>query len=151
MVLGTSPGDAIDLHRQSGSGVRPGVHADPRSLAGPAGLADYRGRWLILVFYPHDFSLVCPTELVGLSQRFEEFGGTGASCWGSAAIRWSRTSAGSRRRAQGGLGGLNFPLASDTDGAVARSYGVYHELRVAMRGLFIIDPEGSCSTRWCTT
>ena len=36
-------------------------------------LADYRGRWLVLVFYPSDFSLVCPTELIGLSQRFDEF------------------------------------------------------------------------------
>ena len=36
-------------------------------------LADYRGRWLVLVFYPRDFSLVCPTELIGLSQRFDEF------------------------------------------------------------------------------
>ena len=38
-------------------------------------LEDYRGRWLVLVFYPHDFSLICPTELVGLSQRFDEFRG----------------------------------------------------------------------------
>ncbi|MHB1558545.1 MAG: protein kinase domain-containing protein, partial [Isosphaeraceae bacterium] len=46
-------------------------------------------------------------------------------------------------RAQGGLGGLNFPLASDPDSAVARSYGVYHEgWKVAVRGLFILDPEG---------
>lgn len=107
-------------------------------------LPDYRGRWLILVFYPHDFSLVCPTELVGLSQRFEEFGDHGCELLGVSGDsvesheRWIATP-----RAQGGLGGLNFPLASDPAGAAARAYGVYHEGKgVAMRGLFIIDPEG---------
>jgi alkyl hydroperoxide reductase subunit AhpC/predicted Ser/Thr protein kinase len=107
-------------------------------------LEHYRGRWLILVFYPHDFSLVCPTELVGLSQRFEEFQGHQCELLGISGDsvesheRWIGTP-----REQGGLGGLNFPLASDPDGAAAQSYGVYHEgLGVAMRGLFIIDPEG---------
>src|SRR5262245_55749909 len=111
---------------------------------GRVALGDYRGRWLILVFYPHDFSLVCPTELVGLSQRFQEFGDHGCDLLGISGDsvesheRWIATP-----RAQGGLGGLNFPLASDTDGATSRSYGVYHEgLGVAMRGLFIIDPGG---------
>jgi eukaryotic-like serine/threonine-protein kinase len=107
-------------------------------------LADYRGRWLILVFYPHDFSLVCPTELIGLSQRFEEFLGHGCELLGISGDsvesheRWIATP-----RSQGGLGGLSFPLASDPDAAVSRSYGVYHEsLKVAVRGLFIIDPGG---------
>jgi alkyl hydroperoxide reductase subunit AhpC len=107
-------------------------------------LEDYRGRWLILVFYPHDFSLVCPTELIGLSQRFEEFLGHGCDLLGISGDsvesheRWIATP-----RTQGGLGGLTFPLASDPDGAASRSYGVYHEgLGLAMRGLFIIDPGG---------
>jgi alkyl hydroperoxide reductase subunit AhpC len=107
-------------------------------------LGDYRGRWLILVFYPHDFSLVCPTELIGLSQQFEEFEAHGCELLGVSGDsvesheRWIATP-----RARGGLGGLNFPLASDADGAAARSFGVYHErLGIAMRGLFIIDPEG---------
>lgn len=107
-------------------------------------LGDYRGRWLILVFYPRDFSMVCPTELVGLSQRFEEFGDHGCELLGISGDsvesheRWIATP-----RAQGGLGGLNFPLASDPDGSASRSYGVFHEGKgVAMRGLFIIDPDG---------
>src|SRR5207302_916330 len=45
-------------------------------------LGDYRGRWLVLVFYPRDFSLVCPTELIGLSQRFDEFAGQGCELLG---------------------------------------------------------------------
>ncbi len=107
-------------------------------------LEHYRGRWLVVVFYPHDFSLVCPTELVGLSQRFEEFQGHGCELLGISGDsvesheRWIATP-----RAKGGLGGLSFPLASDPDGATARDFAVYHEgLGVAMRGLFIIDPAG---------
>jgi alkyl hydroperoxide reductase subunit AhpC len=107
-------------------------------------LADYRGRWLVLVFYPSDFSLVCPTELIGLSQRFDEFTGQNSDLLGISCDsvesheRWIGTP-----RARGGLGGLNFLLASDQDGSVARSYGVYQEEQgVAVRGLFIIDPQG---------
>ena len=107
-------------------------------------LADYRGRWLVLVFYPSDFSLVCPTELIGLSQRFDEFAEHGCDLLGISCDsvesheRWIATP-----MSRGGLGGLSFPLASDLDGSVARSYGVYQERqRVAVRGLFIIDPEG---------
>jgi eukaryotic-like serine/threonine-protein kinase len=107
-------------------------------------LADYAGRWLVLVFYPSDFSLVCPTELIGLSQRFDEFAEHGCDILGISCDsvesheRWIATPI-----ARGGLGGLSFPLASDLEGSVARSYGVYQERQnVAVRGLFIIDPEG---------
>src|SRR5262245_11514905 len=71
-------------------------------------LTDYRGRWLVLVFYPRDFSLVCPTELIGLSQRFDEFAGCGCELLGISCDsvesheRWIATP-----RARGGLGGLN--------------------------------------------
>jgi alkyl hydroperoxide reductase subunit AhpC len=107
-------------------------------------LADYRGRWLVLVFYPSDFSLVCPTELIGLSQRFDEFANQscdllGVSCDSvESHERWIATPT-----ARGGLGGLSFPLASDLDGRVARAFGTFHERQgVAVRGLFIIDPDG---------
>jgi alkyl hydroperoxide reductase subunit AhpC len=107
-------------------------------------LADYRGRWLVLVFYPGDFSLVCPTELIGLSQRFDEFAEQSCDLLGISCDsvesheRWIATPF-----ARGGLGGLSFPLASDPDGSVARAYGVYKERQhVAARGLFIIDPDG---------
>jgi alkyl hydroperoxide reductase subunit AhpC/predicted Ser/Thr protein kinase len=107
-------------------------------------LADYRGRWLVLVFYPSDFSLICPTELIGLSQRYDEFSAQDCDLLGISCDtvesheRWIATP-----RARGGLGGLSFPLASDREGIAARSYGVYQERqRIAVRGLYIIDPEG---------
>jgi eukaryotic-like serine/threonine-protein kinase len=111
---------------------------------GRSALADYRGRWLVLVFYPRDFSLVCPTELSALSARIEEFHDRGCDVLGISADtleshqRWIATPAG-----QGGLGGLSFPLASDADGLACRAYGVFLEPQhMALRGLFVIDPNG---------
>lgn len=105
-------------------------------------LEDYRGQWVILVFYPRDFSMVCPTELTGLSQRQKDFEELGCSILGISCDtlethrRWLETP-----RSRGGLGGLNFPLASDIDGVVATSYRVFSPWqRVAQRGLFILDP-----------
>jgi alkyl hydroperoxide reductase subunit AhpC len=107
-------------------------------------LADYRGRWLTLLFYPRDFSLVCPTELTAVSHRLAEFQRQGCEVLGISTdtveshLRWL-----SSPRSQGGLGGLNFPLASDLDGSVCRAYNVLIPWqKVAMRGLFIIDPNG---------
>lgn len=107
-------------------------------------LADYRDRWLILVFYPRDFSLVCPTELTALSARMEELRGQGCDILGVSTDsiesheRWIATAP-----ARGGLGEIHFPLASDRDGCVSRAYDVYLEPQhVALRGLFIIDPNG---------
>jgi alkyl hydroperoxide reductase subunit AhpC len=107
-------------------------------------LADYRDRWLILVFYPRDFSLVCPTELTALSARVEELRNRGCDILAISTDsieshdRWIATP-----RTRGGLGEIHFPLASDRDGAVARAYDVYLDPQgVALRGLFIIDPNG---------
>jgi alkyl hydroperoxide reductase subunit AhpC/predicted Ser/Thr protein kinase len=116
----------------------PGLRTNRVSLEG------YRGRWLIVVFYPRDFSIVCPTELTALGEKINEFRAHGAEILGISTDsvesheRWIATP-----KSQGGLGDLGYPLASDADGSVARSYGVYLEYQhVALRGLFIIDPNG---------
>lgn len=107
-------------------------------------LAAYQDRWLALIFYPKDFSLVCPTELTALSARIDEFRQRGCELLGvsldsiASHERWLATP-----RTRSGVAGLQFPLASDPDGAAARAYGVYLERqRVALRGLFLIDPNG---------
>jgi eukaryotic-like serine/threonine-protein kinase len=107
-------------------------------------LDDYRDRWLVVIFYPRDFSMVCPTELTALSVQYEEFTRRDCDILGistdSVAThqKWIATP-----RGQGGLGGLAFPLASDETGAVCQAYGVYvPRQNVALRGLFIIDPNG---------
>jgi alkyl hydroperoxide reductase subunit AhpC len=116
--------------------------ADSRSPQ--VSLADYRDRWLILLFYPRDFSLVCPTELTALSVQIEEFARRDCDILGistdslASHERWMTTP-----RNQGGLGRLAFPLASDLDGSVCQAYGVYlPRQHVALRGLFIIDVNG---------
>ncbi len=113
---------------------------DPRPIA----LSDYFGRWLLVIFYPRDFSFVCPTELTSFSGRAADFARRNCSLLGvsidsiESHSSWLRTPV-----SEGGLGHLQFPLASDVDGAVARQFGVWIPDKVAAaRGLFLIDPAG---------
>lgn len=116
-----------------------GVHDAVRH----ARLSDYAGRWLILIFYPRDFSFVCPTELTAFSayqadfqQRDCDLLGISVDTLGSHR-EWLR-----RPLDEGGIGQLQFPLASDVSGTVSRAYGVWMARKeVATRGLFMIDPD----------
>jgi peroxiredoxin (alkyl hydroperoxide reductase subunit C) len=108
-------------------------------------LDDYKGRWLVLLFYPLDFTFVCPTELTSFSDRYDDFEGIGAAVIGISTDSvhshraWLKTP-----RDKGGVEGLRYPLASDITKSVARDYGVLIEDKgVALRGLFVIDPEGT--------
>ena len=118
------------------------------SASGPARqtvtLDDYRGRWLVLMFYPRDFSLVCPTELSALSHRYDELFELGANVLAVSTDeldthrRWLATPP-----AEGGLGAIRFPLGSDPDGSVTRSfYCCLDPQGIALRALFVIDPNG---------
>lgn len=107
-------------------------------------LADYKGKWVVLLFYPLDFTFVCPTELTTFSDRYDDFEGINAEIIGVSTDSvyshraWLQTS-----RDSNGVAGLRYPLASDITGNVARDYGVLIEDRgIALRGLFVIDPEG---------
>lgn len=109
-----------------------------------AELANYRGKWLVLFFYPLDFTFVCPTEIRGFNSKLSEFSSIGAEILGVSTDSvyshraWIKTPVN-----DGGLGGLNYPLASDITKQVARDYGVLvEEEGIALRGLFIIDPDG---------
>ena len=108
-------------------------------------LADYKGRWLVLLFYPLDFTFVCPTELTAFSDRYEDFQGIGADIIGVSTDSvyshraWIKTP-----RDKGGVADLKYPLAADSTKNVARDYGVLIEDKgIALRGLFVIDPEGT--------
>lgn len=107
-------------------------------------LEDYKGKWLVLFFYPLDFTFVCPTEIRGFNMKLAEFEESNAAILGVSTDSvyshraWIKTPV-----SEGGLGGLDYPLASDITQQVARDYGVLVEAEgVALRGLFIIDPEG---------
>ncbi len=107
-------------------------------------LADYKGRWLVLLFYPLDFTFVCPTELTAFSDRYEEFQGIGADIIGvSTDSVFSHRAWINTPRDKGGVEDLKYPLAADATKNVSRDYGVLIENRgIALRGLFVIDPEG---------
>lgn len=106
-------------------------------------LETYQGKWLILFFYPLDFTFVCPTEIRGFNARIDELRGLGAEVLGvSTDSVYSHRAWIKASKEQGGLGELNYPLASDITKHVAQDYGVLlEEQGIALRGLFIIDPE----------
>jgi len=107
-------------------------------------LSDYRGRYVVLFFYPLDFTFVCPTEITAFSDRYEEFNSLGTEVLGVSVdsefshLAWIQTD-----RKSGGVGDLNYPLVSDIKKDISTSYNVLDpEAGVALRGLFIIDKEG---------
>ncbi|MBC7909854.1 MAG: peroxiredoxin [Pyrinomonadaceae bacterium] len=108
-------------------------------------LSDYAGKWLVLLFYPLDFTFVCPTELTTFSDRYEDFQGIGAEIIGvSTDSVYSHRAWVNTPRDKGGVADLQYPLAADVTKQVARDYGVLIEDKgVALRGLFVIDPEGA--------
>ena len=107
-------------------------------------LADYRGKWLVMVFYPLDFTFVCPTELTTFSDRYADFEAIGADIIGiSTDSVFSHRAWLNTPRDKGGVADLKYPLAADATKKVASDYGVLIESRgIALRGLFVIDPEG---------
>ncbi len=107
-------------------------------------LADYKGRWLVLLFYPLDFTFVCPTELTAFSDRYEEFQGIGADIIGvSTDSAFSQRAWINTPRDKRGVADLKYPLAADSTKDVSRDYGVLIANKgIALRGLFVIDPEG---------
>ncbi|EDW41559.1 peroxiredoxin-2 [Drosophila sechellia] len=107
-------------------------------------LTDLRGRYVLLVFYPADFSYVCPTELQAFSDRAPEFRNVGCEVLACSTdshfvhCAWMNTP-----RKNGGLGELDIPLLADKNMKIARDYGVLDEdTGLALRALFIIDREG---------
>jgi len=103
-------------------------------------LDDYRGKWLVLFFYPADFSFICPTEITGFNKELDRFKKLNAEVLGGsvdgkyAHLAWIK---------RGDLGELKYPLFSDIKKEMAEQYGILDAKEgVALRGLFIIDPDG---------
>ncbi|ORX84310.1 thioredoxin-like protein [Basidiobolus meristosporus CBS 931.73] len=106
-------------------------------------LSDFAGQYVVLLFYPLDFTFVCPTELVAFSERISEFTSMGAQVLGiSVDSQFTHLAFNNTPRNQGGLGGLKYPLVSDITKNICRQYStLIEEAGVAARGLFIIDPQ----------
>lgn len=105
-------------------------------------MKDIKGRWAVVFFYPMDFTFVCPTEILAFSDRIDEFKALGAEVYGvSVDSKFTHLAWTERARNQGGIQGLKFPLIADFNKTMAADYGVL-DGGVALRGLFIIDPQG---------
>ncbi len=106
-------------------------------------LADYRGKYVVLFFYPLDFTFVCPTEIIAFSEAAAKFEALGVQLLGCSVdshythLAWCNTP-----RTSGGLGSIAYPLVSDLDKKIAAAYDVLLPGGVALRGLFLIDKEG---------
>ncbi|KAG8222584.1 hypothetical protein J437_LFUL010428 [Ladona fulva] len=107
-------------------------------------LSDYKGKYVVLLFYPLDFTFVCPTELVAFNTRLNEFKELNAEVLGiSTDSHFSHLAWVNTPMKQGGLEGLKYPLVADFTKSISKDYDVLiPEEGVALRGLFIIDPKG---------
>jgi peroxiredoxin (alkyl hydroperoxide reductase subunit C) len=123
------------------------VHPSFKSDKSPDGfkpikLTDYKGKWVMLFFYPFDFTFVCPTELLAMSEHIDEFKKLGVEVLGCSVdskfshFNWLRAPIN-----EGGLEGLKFPLLEDLGGVIAEKYGVKAGVK-ALRATFLIDPNG---------
>lgn len=103
-------------------------------------ISDYRGKWLILFFYPGDFTFVCPTELHEVAGIYGDFQKAGAEIWGVSTDSVFVHKA--WHDASPTIKNVPYPLIADPTGALSREFGVYVEdAGVALRGSFIIDPD----------
>jgi alkyl hydroperoxide reductase subunit AhpC len=107
-------------------------------------LSDYRGKnYVVLFFYPLDFTFVCPTEIIAFSDRVDEFKKRGAELLGvSVDSQFSHLAWIKSPRVDGGLGGLKYPLVADLTKKISADYDVLLDGGIALRGLFVIDKAG---------
>ena len=106
-------------------------------------LQKYRGRYVVLFFYPLDFTFVCPSEILAFDYRIDDFRKRDCEVIGVSVdshfthLAWKNTSVD-----EGGIGAIGFPLVADLTKQIARDYGILSGESVALRGTFLIDREG---------
>ncbi len=106
-------------------------------------LSSFRGKYVVLFFYPLDFTFVCPTEIIAFSDKIEEFKKRNTEVLGVSIdshfshLAWRNTD-----RKKGGLGEIGYPLVADLNKNISRDYDVLFNDAIAFRGLFLIDKEG---------
>ncbi|PPR00218.1 hypothetical protein CVT24_004957 [Panaeolus cyanescens] len=108
-------------------------------------LADYLGQWVVLFFYPMDFTFVCPTEILAFNDALAQFKELNTAVFAvSTDSKFSHFAWATQTRKEGGLGpDLKLPLIADRNMKISRDYGVLLEDEgIALRGLFLIDPKG---------
>jgi len=106
-------------------------------------LSEYRGKYVVLFFYPLDFTFVCPSEIIAFDKSLEKFKEKNAEVIGvSVDSQYSHYAWRNTKVESGGIGQIRYPLVADLDKSIARKYGVLLGDTVALRGLFLIDKEG---------
>lgn len=113
------------------------------SFDGEFKLSNYRGKYVILFFYPLDFTFVCPTEIIAFNEKLDQFHARNCEIIGVSTdsqfshLAWKNTPLN-----QGGIGQIAYPLVADGNHKISCDYGVLFNESIALRGLFLIDKEG---------
>lgn len=106
-------------------------------------LADFRGKYVILFFYPLDFTFVCPSEILAFDRALAQFKEKNCEIIGvSIDSQFSHWAWKNTPITQGGIGNVQFPLVADLDKNISRQYGVLLDAGIALRGTFLIDRDG---------
>lgn len=101
-------------------------------------LEQYKGKWVVLFFYPRDFTFICPTEIRGFAKHLEDFTKFNAEIVGASTdSEWSH-----RAWFERDLPEVTYPIIADTTQQISRDYQVLNDEGASERGLFIIDPDG---------
>jgi len=110
---------------------------------GKVKLSGHRGKYVVLFFYPLDFTFVCPTEIIAFSDRIAEFEKLNVQVIGvSIDSHFSHLAWRNTPRTEGGIGAIKYPLVADLNKKISADYDVLLEGGIALRGLFLIDKEG---------
>ncbi len=116
----------------------------PDNTFGNITLSGFKGKYVLLFFYPLDFTFVCPSEILAFDKRVNEFKAKNCEVIGVSVdskfthLAWKNTPV-----ENGGIGNIQYPLVQDLDKEIAKSYGILLNGSVALRGLFLIDPTGT--------
>ena len=106
-------------------------------------LSSFRGKYVVLFFYPLDFTFVCPSEIIAFHKRLKDFKDKNCEVIGVSVdspfthFAWKNTPPDN-----GGIGNIQYPLVADLSKNISREYGVLFDDSIALRGLFLIDKEG---------
>lgn len=115
----------------------------PDNSIGELTLSSHRGKYVVLFFYPLDFTFVCPSEILAFDKALGEFKKRNCEVIGVSVdsqfthFAWKNTPVD-----KGGIGNIQFPLVADLSKSIARDYGVLLEDGIALRGLFLLDKDG---------
>jgi len=115
----------------------------PDNSFAPLTLSSYRGKYVVLFFYPLDFTFVCPSEIIAFDKALAKFKEKNAEVLGVSVdshfthLAWKNTP-----RDHGGIGPIQYPLVADLSKNISRAYSVLLDDGIALRGLFLIDKKG---------